>query len=72
LKYLYFSAAVINVVLNYALIPVLGPSGAALASLLTQASTVVVLPLLIKPLRPNARLMLDAVLLRDVLPKKYE
>lgn len=72
LKHLYISAAAINVVLNLALIPMWGPSGAAWASLITQASTVVVLPLLIKALRPNARMMLDAVLLRGVMPPKNE
>lgn len=70
LKHLYFASAVINVVLNLVLIPLLGASGAALASLVTQISTTVFLPLVIPPLRPNARLMLEALLLRDVLPGK--
>ncbi len=68
LNYLYFSAAVINVVLNAVLIPVWGASGAAAASLITQISTTTILPAAIKPLRPNVRLMVDAVFLRDVLP----
>lgn len=68
LKYLYTGAAVINVLLNLMLIPVSGASGAALASLITQISTVVILPALIRPLRPNAKLMLEAVRLKDVLP----
>ena len=68
LKYLYVSAAAINVVLNLALIPVWGASGAAAASLITQALTTILLPALIRPLRPNAKLMLDAVALRGVLP----
>lgn len=68
LKYLYAPAALVNVALNLALIPGLGPSGAALASLVAQMSITVLLPFLIKPLRPNARLMLDAVPLRGVLP----
>lgn len=70
LKYLYFGAAVMNVILNLLLIPVWGASGAAAASLLTQISTTVLLPALIRPLRPNAKLMLDAVLLRGVLPDR--
>lgn len=70
LKYLYISAAALNVVLNLALIPLWGASGAAAASLITQASTTILLPALIRPLRPNAKLMLDAVLLRGVLPGK--
>lgn len=72
LKYLYISAAALNVVLNLALIPQWGASGAAAASLITQAATTVVLPAAIKPLRPNCRLMLDAVLLRGVLPERNE
>ena len=70
LKYLYVSAAALNVVLNLALIPLWGASGAAAASLITQASTTILLPALIRPLRPNTKLMLDAVLLRGVLPEK--
>lgn len=70
LKYLYCGAAVINVLLNLVLIPVMGTAGAALASLTTQISTVVLMPLLIRPLRPNVRLMLDALLLKGVLPAK--
>ena len=68
LKYLYISAAVINVILNLVLIPLWGASGAAAASLITQAATTILLPALIRPLRPNAKLMMDAVALRDVLP----
>lgn len=69
LKYLYISAAIINVILNVLLIPQWGASGAAAASLITQMSTIL-LPAVIRPLRPNAKLMLDAVFLRDFLPGK--
>lgn len=72
LKYLYVSAAVLNIVLNLALIPSWGASGAAAASLITQASTTILLPALIRPLRPNTKLMLDAVLMRGVLPENKE
>lgn len=64
---LYVGAAVINICLNMLLIPALGAVGAAWASLLTQVSTAVILPLIIKPLRPNVGLMLDALMLKDVL-----
>ncbi len=70
LKYLYISAAVINVALNLALIPWLGASGAALASLVTQASTTVILPAIIPALRPNAKLMVEALLLKGVVNNK--
>lgn len=69
LTYLYFGAAVVNVLLNLAMIPRWGTSGAAWASLLTQVATTVVLPLLIPALRPNGRLMLEAAMLKDVFSK---
>ena len=50
---LYFGAAVINVILNWAMIPLWGPTGAALASLITQISTTVILPALIPPCDPT-------------------
>lgn len=70
LKYLYVSAALINVILNWLLLPSFGASGAAAASLITQVSTTTLLPALIRPLRPNARLMWEAMILKDVLPTK--
>ncbi len=63
-KYLpgiYLGSAVVNVALNAALIPFLGASGAALASLVCQICTIMVMPLFAKGLRPNVRLMLAAV-----------
>ena len=72
-KYLvktYFFAAIINVALNFVFIPLMGASGAALASLITQIFTGILLPLLIKELRENAILMLKAISLKDVFPKK--
>lgn len=65
LKYLYAASAVINVALNYLLIPLIGTAGAALASLLTQIATIL-LPAFSKELRPNVKLMLEAVFLRDI------
>ena len=67
---LYIGSALVNVVLNFLLIPRWGATGAAVASLLTQISTTFVFPLVIRPLRPNGLLMCQAVLLRDVLPKR--
>lgn len=68
LKYIYFGAALINVVLNLLFIPQWGASGAAAASLITQIATTAFLPAFIRELRPNARLMAEAVCLRDVFP----
>lgn len=66
LKYMYFGAAVLNIVLNLCLIPILGTSGAALASLITQIFTSIALPYWIKDMRPSAKLMLQAILLQKL------
>ncbi|MBR3805814.1 MAG: flippase [Clostridia bacterium] len=70
LKYMYVVAAVMNVVLNLIFIPLWGGAGAAFASLITQICTSIVLPYCIKDLRPNAKLMLEAIILKDVFSKK--
>lgn len=66
LKYMYLGAAIINIGINYLLIPRWGASGAAMASLITQMCTSIVLPMFFKELRPNAKLMLEAILLKNV------
>lgn len=66
LKYMYLGAVVVNVILNFVLIPRLGASGAALASFITQVCTSLVLPCMFKEMRGNVRLMLQAITLRDV------
>lgn len=67
LKTIYFLAALLNVLLNFLLIPRFGPVGAAFASLVTQLSSTLLLPVFIRPLRHNVRLMLQAICLQDVL-----
>ncbi len=69
---LYMEAAITNVVLNFALIPFFGASGAAAASLITQISTVFIAPLFIKEMRPNVCLMLDAIFFRKIKRKEEE
>lgn len=69
LKYIYLAAAICNVLLNIPLISVWGATGAAVASLITQVLTSIVLPFLIKPLRPNSTLMLEAIALKGVRPR---
>ena len=54
--------AVANVILNYTLIPVYGICGAAVATLLTQVITNVVLPFVYRDLRENGRLVLRSVI----------
>lgn len=70
LKFMYIPAIIINIVLNVVLIPISGATGAALASLITQIFTSIVLPLCVSDLRPNAKLMLEAIILKDILPRK--
>lgn len=72
LKYIYLCAAIVNIVINALLIPIWGAVGAAVASLLTQFSTVFVFPLLFRELRPNVRLMMEGILLRGVFDRKKE
>lgn len=66
LKYMNGAAVVVNVFLNLALIPAMGASGAALASLITQIATAILLPLCFREMRPNAVLMLEAICLRKI------
>ncbi|MCM1060398.1 MAG: flippase [Eubacterium sp.] len=66
LKYMYFCAAVINIILNYFMIPVWGASGAAVASLITQIFTSLILPSFFKEMRPNVKLMMQAFLLKKL------
>lgn len=66
LKYLYLGAAATNVALNYLLIPIWGTSGAAAASLITQAVTILGMPMLIPALRKNVKLMIEAILFQKV------
>lgn len=61
LKWMYLFAAIINVGLNFALIPFLHEVGAALASLITQLFTSIVLPMMWKGTRPNSIMMLRAI-----------
>lgn len=66
LKYMYLTAAVVNIIINYFMIPIWGASGAAAASLITQVMTSIILPCFIKDMRPNVQLMIDAFLLRGI------
>lgn len=66
LKYMYVFAAIINVCLNLIMIPIMGTAGAALASLITQVFTSIIIPYCFKEMRPNAKLMIDAILLKGV------
>ena len=72
-KYLfriYATSALANVVLNYLLIPSMGASGAAIASLVAQVFTTLVVPFFIPEMRENSMLMVDAILLKGILWNK--
>lgn len=63
-KYLWIinlSGAVANVVMNAILIPLLGTIGAAIASLITQIFTNVIIGYIIKPIRYNNQLMIKGL-----------
>ncbi len=65
--------AVTNVILNFVLIPIWGINGAALASLITQIVSNVIVGYLIKPLQRNNALMMKALnprLLLSLITKK--
>ncbi len=53
--------ALTNVVLNFLLIPILGINGAAIASLITQATTNFVIGYVIKPIRYNNNLIIQSL-----------
>ncbi len=70
---LNLSGAVLNVLVNWILIPVMGAAGAALATVTTQGFTNLVLCFVVKPIRPTLRLMLrglDPRLLTELIPKR--
>lgn len=62
LIYLNMGGVIANIVLNLLLIPQLGTEGAAIASLITQIFSNIVMGAIIKPLRRNNMLLLRAVL----------
>ena len=67
LSRIYLISAIMNVILNYWLIPILGATGAAIASLAAQISTTVVVPFFVKEIRDNSIMILDAITLRGIL-----
>lgn len=66
LKYIYISSALLNVVLNFVFIPVWGATGAAVASLVTQVVTTLVVPFFIKDIRRNSILMIEAIIFKGI------
>lgn len=67
------SGAVLNVMGNAVLIPICGAAGAAVASVATQFFTNFILCLIMKPIKPTAKLIFRALnpkLLFDLIPKR--
>ncbi len=59
--------AISNIILNFWLIPIYGIVGAAIATLCTQIITNFIVMLFFKETRENAKLIIDAFFLRDVI-----
>lgn len=69
-KYLfriYVASALANVALNLLLIPSMGASGAAIASLVAQIFTTMVVPFFIKEMKENSMMILDAIMLKGII-----
>lgn len=65
-KYYLGMGAVVNVVLNYLLIPVYGPGGAAAATLITQIFTAVLAPAVFKETRAYTKYVFEALVLKGI------
>lgn len=65
-KYYLGIGAVINVILNYLLIPQFGPGGAAAATLITQIFTAVLAPAIFRETRIYTKYVFEAFLLRGI------
>jgi O-antigen/teichoic acid export membrane protein len=61
------SGALANVVLNSIMIPIIGINGAAIASLFTQIFTNVIIGYIIKEIRPNNKIMAEALNPRSLI-----
>lgn len=66
LIWIYVFSTSFNIILNILLIPIYGAVGAAIASLVSQVLSTFVVPFILKPFRKNTKLMVEAILLRDV------
>lgn len=61
--------ALFNVILNFILIPFLGICGAALASLITQIFTIIIITFIIKPIRYNNTILYRSLNLKLFIKK---
>lgn len=65
-KYYVFLGAIINVILNSILIKILGMTGVAISTLISQIVVSIIAPCFIKKTRKSSKIMLQAIFLRDV------
>ena len=65
-KWFIGAGAILNVILNYYLIPIWGAAGAAAATLVTELLSSFLLVGVVKETRPLFRLMIEAFLLRGI------
>ena len=65
-KYYLGIGAVLNIILNYLLIPAYGPGGAAAATLITQIFTAVFAPALFKDTRIYTKYVFEALILKGI------
>ena len=65
-KYYLGVGAVLNIILNYLLIPAFGPGGAAAATLATQIFTAVLAPAMFKETRIYTKYVLEAFVLKGI------
>lgn len=63
-KYFLIYGVIINVLLNLLWLPIIGITGAAIASVLTEIVTLLLAPLLYKATRQHSRIVIDAILYR--------
>ena len=66
LKYIYVVAAISNVILNYFFIPLWGTTGAAMASLIAQIITTLIVPFFLSDLRRNSILMIEGICFKNI------
>ncbi len=64
--YIALFGAIVNIVMNYILISHFGIIGAACAAVLTQFLTNFIFLFFVKDIRGNAKLILDAIMLKDI------
>ena len=65
-KYYLGAGAIVNIILNYLMIPPYGPAGAAAATLITQIFTAVFAPAMFKETRVYTKYVFEAFLLRGI------